>query len=167
MTLYIVGTNPPTKWTGQVINDIRHPRNIEHLWSDAELAGVGLIREVEADPVPYGKVPTGSDVSLVGGKPKLVRRLEDIVVTRADVKAEAFRRITELFPLWKQINHNQRRNELLLKRLDGEALTVEEQAEGEAMRDIQRGIEAIRTASDVLEEMTPIPIDFQGNKHWT
>jgi len=25
----------------------------------------------------------------------------------------------------------------------------------------------IRTASDVLEEMTPIPLDFQGNKHWT
>jgi hypothetical protein len=41
-------------WNGEAINDIRHPRNIEQLWSAAELAKIGLERYTppKQEPIP-------------------------------------------------------------------------------------------------------------------
>lgn len=38
-------------WTGEPINGIRHPVSIQDLWSDADLAGIGLERPVPVDAV--------------------------------------------------------------------------------------------------------------------
>lgn len=40
------------RWTGEPINGIRHPRNIEKLWSDEELAAIGLERYTPPKPEP-------------------------------------------------------------------------------------------------------------------
>ena len=45
------------RWTGEPINDIRHPRNIEQLWSAAELAKIGLERYTPPKPEPVPADP--------------------------------------------------------------------------------------------------------------
>jgi hypothetical protein len=40
--LVYTGTNDI--WTGEPINNVRHPLNIEQLWTDAELNAIGLAR---------------------------------------------------------------------------------------------------------------------------
>lgn len=45
--VYITSGDP---WDGAPINDIRHPPNIEAIWSDAELAAIGLQRPVPPEP---------------------------------------------------------------------------------------------------------------------
>jgi hypothetical protein len=75
-------------WNGEPINGTSHPRNIEQLWSDEELAAVGLCR-VEDQPVPADKVardwtlektPEGvENVPVLEDKPPPVPSLEDRV----------------------------------------------------------------------------------------
>jgi hypothetical protein len=59
-----------------------------------------------------------------------------------EVKAEAERRILSRFPLWKQLN--------MIRA--GEDLSE---------------IDAIRAASNRIERMDPIPLDFRDDKYWT
>jgi hypothetical protein len=63
------------------------------------------------------------------------------------VRAEAGRRITAQWPLWKQNN----------------VLMAGDAAEIAAMR---AAINAIREASNRLEAMDPVPDDFADDKHW-
>ena len=64
---------PPNwvEWTGQAVNGVLHPANVEQLWSDAELETAGLYR-VTTDPVPSGQTATGWELQDRGGKPVLV-----------------------------------------------------------------------------------------------
>lgn len=51
------------RWAGGPINGIRHPRNIEQLWSDEELAAVGLERYKPPKPEPVPVDPLTQPIS--------------------------------------------------------------------------------------------------------
>lgn len=80
------------------------------------------------------------------------------------VKAEAYRRIVTLCPEWKQRNLTAQAAQLAKK---GEANWTEAEgaawAAGEAL---WAQIAGIRAASDTLEAMSPIPVDFADDQHW-
>jgi len=71
-------TSPNTfsEWTGQPISGVLHPRNIEQLWSAADLAKVGLYAP-STPAVPEGKIVTGQTVQRVNGAVTWVYTLDD------------------------------------------------------------------------------------------
>lgn len=84
--LYFTGGaegEPAAEWLGKRIGDVSYPRNIGTLWSDADLAAIGLARPLAPDAVPDGKRSRGKAVQTVGGVPKWVHTLEDIPPTYA------------------------------------------------------------------------------------
>lgn len=92
----------------------------------------------------------------------------------AAVKTEAQRRIIALTGvadltscLVKQLNANMRANELNDKRLSGDTLTVEEDAEAGVLRDLAIAVKAIRVKSNEIEAMNPIPLDYNDDSYWT
>jgi hypothetical protein len=101
-----------------------------------------------------------------------------LVDQKAAVKAEAQRRIVALTGrlqlidcMIKQSNANMRANELNDKRIlflkeQGEDLTAAEELEATALRNLADAIQAIRAASDVVELMDPIPLDYTDNRYW-
>lgn len=89
------------------------------------------------------------------------------------VRMEAQRRIIALMGardfqhcLIKQLNANMRANSLNDKRLLGDGLTSEEQIEAATLRGMETAIQAVRDASNVLEAMETIPLDFASNSRW-
>jgi hypothetical protein len=97
----------------------------------------------------------------------------DPPLSAQDVKMEAQRRIIALTGagdlqscLIKQLNANMRANEMNDKRVSGDTLTPEEEAEATALRGLADGIKAIRAASNVIEAMSPIPDDFADDSYW-
>lgn len=91
----------------------------------------------------------------------------------SDVRNEAQRRIIELMGardfehcLIKQLNANARAVALTDKRVLGEPLTSEEQAEAQALRSMKTAIDAIRAKSNILEGMEPVPSDYTSDHHW-
>lgn len=88
-----------------------------------------------------------------------------VVITPAEVKAEAARRILAMAPEWRQRNAAQRMIILALARQDRD-LSAEEQAEVVSIGEMWVGIEVIRAASDAIEAMDPIPADFAENTYW-
>ncbi|SDG34355.1 hypothetical protein [Pelagibacterium luteolum] len=64
----------------------------------------------------------------------------------AEVKAEANRRITYAYPLWRQIN--------IIR--DG----------GDGLADMSAFIDGLRAKSNKIEAMKPIPPDFRDDKYW-
>lgn len=88
------------------------------------------------------------------------------LVTTEHVKAEARRRILDRFPDWRQVNMTARGVELQdIWRRNGK-WTVEEQAESDALSAAWGWIKSVRMASDAVEAMTPIPIDFSSDRYW-
>lgn len=93
--------------------------------------------------------------------------------TTAHVKAEAQRRIMAMVGaadlttcLIKQLNANMRANELNdLRHL--RPLTQEEDAEASALRSLAAAIKHVRSCSDTIEAMNPVPSDFRGDQYWT
>lgn len=86
-------------------------------------------------------------------------------VEPAAVKAEAARRILSIAPEWRQRNATARGVELVNIRIQRE-WTAEEQAEADALNGMWAAIKAIRTASDAIEAMDPIPADFADDEYW-
>jgi len=92
---------------------------------------------------------------------------------KAAVKAEAQRRIIALTGqrdllacMIKQSNANMRANELNDKRVSGETLTAEEETEATALRNLAGAIKAIRSASNAVELLDPIPLDYTAASYW-
>lgn len=81
------------------------------------------------------------------------------------VKDEARRRILDRYPDWKQANMTARGVELTLARI-GREWTGEEEADAIALQAAWDWIKSVRSASDVIEVMSPIPADFRDAKHW-
>lgn len=80
MTLYIETSNGVfSVWPGTPIDDIRHPINIEQLWSNSELNAIGLYIPAAAATVPPSKVVVSTSVQRVDGVVKYVNVLEDKV----------------------------------------------------------------------------------------
>lgn len=83
---------------------------------------------------------------------------------KAAVKKAARNRILSRYPEWRQANMTARGVELLHL---GEAnWTAAEKQEGDALRAAWSWIKAVRMASDALERMSPIPVDFNDSRHW-
>lgn len=90
--------------------------------------------------------------------------IEEIPATVDRVKAEAYRRIIEICPEWKQRNLTAQAAQLAKK---GEAnWTAEEAAAWDAGQAIWDQISAIRAASDTIEAMDPIPANFYDLPDW-
>jgi hypothetical protein len=98
------------------------------------------------------------------------------VVSPSVVKGECQRRIYTRLPQWKQDNMAARDNELIRiqaglmiddagNALPASALTHAEKAEQMAHKAAWDWVRAMRAASDALEALTPIPIDFADNKY--
>lgn len=53
------------EWRGEVVNGVRHPSNIEALWTDADLAVAGFVRIPPAPPVPPAPRRTGTFIEFM------------------------------------------------------------------------------------------------------
>lgn len=66
-----------TKWHPEErIDGVLYPSNIAWLWSQAQLADIGLYKPVPADPAPEGYRVVSTSAQLVDGAPKYVHELE-------------------------------------------------------------------------------------------
>lgn len=88
MALYrTIGRNA-VLWRGEPLpagkKKVRHPMTIELLWTEEELAAIGLRKPAPADPVPEGKVVLSTTVKIVDGRPKTVHELGDAPPLTAD-----------------------------------------------------------------------------------
>jgi hypothetical protein len=81
------------------------------------------------------------------------------------VKDEARRRILARFPDWKQANMTARGVELTLIKI-GREWTQKEQAEAERLQTDWGWIKSVRSASDAIEAMQPIPSTFRSDEWW-
>lgn len=67
-------------YSGELVNGVRLPGNVEKVWNADELIAAGLwpsSRITPADPVPDGKIVTGTSIEEVGGVPTFVHTLAD------------------------------------------------------------------------------------------
>lgn len=98
MTLYREAPGPFPVWAGEPIDGVLYQREIEQLWSAADLEAVGLWRDdmiAAAVPVPDGKQITSTNVQRVEGVVRYVSTLVDVPrPTEDQVDAERDRRIS-------------------------------------------------------------------------
>ena len=73
------------EWRGEAIGDIKHPLNIEALWSDDELEKVGLFKAAEP-PIPDGKLVTGRHAELIDDVLTIVYDLQDKPLAPVDTR---------------------------------------------------------------------------------
>jgi len=88
-----------------------------------------------------------------------------VVVTADDVRTEAYRRIVEILPEWQQRNLTAQAAVLAEKGRTN--WTTEELAAWDAGSALWAEVQAIRNASDALEEMDEIPADYRNDSYWT
>lgn len=86
-----------------------------------------------------------------------------------NIKAEASRRIISIVPEWKQRNIIARGLEIARKMIRNgpNTLSPEEEAEEAAISALWTEVKRLRTVSDQLEAMDPLPQDFADDKYWT
>lgn len=154
------------------INGILYQPNIEAVWSADQLAAIGLYAPIQA-VIPEGHVAVGPiTYQWTGSAIQQVVATAPAIITPAQVKAEAQRRIMALMGaptlescIIKQLNANMRANELNDIRHD-RAWTQEEQDEATALKALAAAIKAIRSKSDQIEAISPIPFDFAADSRW-
>lgn len=146
--MMLVYSGTTTVWRGERIDGILHQPNIEALWTDADLAAIGLER-YDTPPLPPPE-PAAHDV-----KREAQRRIMALVGV-ADMQS----------CLIKQLNATMRAIELTNKRASGFTLTEGEESEALALQALANSIKAIRAKSDVIEALAPIPADYADNSRW-
>jgi hypothetical protein len=140
---------------------IRYPSNWLEFALPEDLANHGIALELLPDPPP----PPAPDPE------------PPAEITKADVKAEAQRRIYDRYPQWKQANMTARSTELFriqsgfMRNSQGgfeavRALSPDELAEEIAIKQAWDWIKAVREASNALENTTPIPADYMADSRW-
>ena len=87
--------------------------------------------------------------------------------TTEQVKAEAGRRILDVCPEWKQRNHIA--TDLTYTKIvqAGGSLTPEQEDSRAAIEAVWGAVQALRSKSDEIEAMTPIPQDFTNDSYWS
>jgi len=82
------------------------------------------------------------------------------------VKSEAGRRIVAICPEWKQRNHIA--TDLTYTKIiqSGGTLTTEQESDRAEMEAVWTTIQGIRTKSDEIEAMSPIPADYKDDSYW-
>jgi len=166
MPLYSVNNGNAVLWDGSSINGVRYPMGLEARMSATELAKLGLYKVQKADPIPAGFRSSKVVVGVALGKPKYEHVLDPIVVPTFDVKAEAQRRIEAIAPGWRQNNMNRRSFELARKGTSGVILTPTEVHELTVIDAVWAAVDAVRAASNALELMAPIPLDYAADSYW-
>jgi len=83
------------------------------------------------------------------------------------VKGEAGRRILAICPEWQQRNYIATSLTFTDMIQDGETLTVEQETQRSEIKAIWTTIQGIRTKSDEIEAMSPIPSDFREDSYWS
>lgn len=124
------------------------------------------VLDTDVAPTTYHD-QSGSSQSLDGNQLTISRSFTAArTPSLEEVKEEARRRILDLVPEWKQVNLTARAVELQdIYRVNG-AWTTEEQAEHDALVAAWAEIKAIRTKSDEIEAMNPVPLDFRDDSYW-
>jgi len=136
------------------------PQHKAHLW-----------RPVEGEPPlhdPFrqyvtGPVETIDEIRVLRAWTVQDRPLAEL---QALVKLEARRRILARYPDWKQVNMTARGVELQDAWRQNGAWSAAEAAEASALQSAWAWIKAVRTASDVIESLTPIPSDYNDDSRW-
>lgn len=78
MSLWLEENGAFREWDGrEKIGDVSYQPNIGDLWTDDELAAIGLYRPIEPE-IPTGKVVAGSTVQRVNGVVTFVYTLESV-----------------------------------------------------------------------------------------
>lgn len=118
------------------------------------------------------EVPTSDGPALLPVL-RAVYTIEPLPITRERIKAEAQRRIISLTGaadiqscLIKQLNANMRANELNDKRVSGGVLTQEEETEASSLRYLAFAIKHIRSRSNEIEALDPLPSNFASDEWW-
>ena len=90
----------------------------------------------------------------------------DAPIRSGSVKGEAGRRILAICPEWKQRNHIA--TDLTYTKViqGGGTLTTEQESDRAEMEAVWESIQSIRTKSDEIEVMSPIPADFKDDSYW-
>jgi len=96
MLLRKLGVNNFVRWNGEAIGGIHHPRNIEYLWTQEQLAEIDLFF-IKKTPVPDDKISNGVSYIQDGNLAKEVHDLTDKTYTTHDVLSERDRRISQNF----------------------------------------------------------------------
>lgn len=96
-------------------------------------------------------------------------KLEDYEVEKFEVspdmvKSEASRRILAFLPFWQQNNLTARMAELVIK--GRENWTTEEIKEWENIQQIWERVKFIRSRSNAIEALVPIPEDYRNEAYW-
>jgi len=87
--------------------------------------------------------------------------------TAGDVKAEAERRILAIMPEYRQRNTLALFAEAVLKYgADPANWPADLQSANQQAMAVWEAIKAIRSRSDEIEQMTPIPADFAADQNW-
>lgn len=83
------------------------------------------------------------------------------------IKEEAGRRILDVCPEWKQRNHIA--TDLTYTKIlqAGGSLTPEQEASRVAIEAVWVAIQTLRSKSDEIEAMSPIPQDFANDSYWS
>jgi len=86
--------------------------------------------------------------------------------TFEQVKAEAGRRILDVCPEWKQRNHIA--TDLTYAKIiqAGGSLTAEQEESRVAIESVWESVQNIRSKSNEIEAMSPIPQDFTNDSYW-
>jgi hypothetical protein len=86
--------------------------------------------------------------------------------TVEQVKAEAGRRILDVCPEWKQRNHIA--TDLTYTKIiqAGGSLTAEQEQSRSAIESVWLDVQDIRSKSDEIEAMSPIPQDYTNDSYW-
>ena len=121
---------------------------------------------LEDEPPPRFKQRSVRKVAPVFVSGEWVHGWDTIVdpITPNDLRLEANRRILAIIPDWKQRNLIAQATQLLHKGSDN--WTKAEKAAWAAGDAIWAQVSAIRTASNEIEALDPIPSDFYDDKHW-
>lgn len=157
-------------------------RNVSglHLLSGPELADLGWFPEIVVGYEPFDsatQVRTGPALSVGVDKVTATWTVSDLPTADLQVrrinetKAEAYRRIIEIIPEWKQRNLTARAVELLrVGEANWSQAQADEYAAGEA---VWAAVKAVRTSSDTLETniggMTTDQLkalDVSAAEHW-
>lgn len=138
-----------------------------------EFAGLGEVVPFTARPddvEPHGRALYQRAVA---GEFGAVAAYSAPAVAAKQVKAEAQRRIigvvgaTDLAAcMVKQLNMLMRAVELANKRASGQALSGAETTEAAALQAAADSIKDIRSKSNAIEAMSPIPTNYTDNSHW-
>lgn len=79
MSFAILKGGVPTEFVpsngGILVGGVTHPANILSLWSEADLAAIG-VRRIAETPIPEGKVSAGSSLQIIDG---IVTRVHTLV----------------------------------------------------------------------------------------